>query len=175
MYTTSPTYNFYKLVTVSCCPYLSDSIASWCFQALIRKYAPVAIVIGIVVMLFWVKNKIWWPGDAGTSSITRWRLLKIPVHLNHRFQLNSRFYSLSRICLFKREYILAVYSSQTRVQDCKPKRLLYSSIDPLSGSLRLQLSNGCSSPGVSDGCHVLPPFQNIRCFSFVKQMYLDLF
>jgi hypothetical protein len=30
------------------------------FQALIRKYAPVAIVIGIVVMLFWVKNKIWW-------------------------------------------------------------------------------------------------------------------
>ncbi|CAM0880566.1 unnamed protein product [Alopecurus aequalis] len=28
-------------------------------QALIRKYAPVAIVIGIVVMLFWVKNKIW--------------------------------------------------------------------------------------------------------------------
>jgi vesicle transport protein SEC22 len=29
------------------------------FQALIRKYAPVAIVIGIVLMLFWVKNKIW--------------------------------------------------------------------------------------------------------------------
>nr|BAK00094.1 predicted protein [Hordeum vulgare subsp. vulgare] len=28
-------------------------------QALIRKYAPVAIVIGIVLMLFWVKNKIW--------------------------------------------------------------------------------------------------------------------
>lgn len=28
-------------------------------QALIRKYAPVAIVIGIVLMLFWAKNKIW--------------------------------------------------------------------------------------------------------------------
>ncbi|KAF0917545.1 hypothetical protein E2562_020922 [Oryza meyeriana var. granulata] len=28
-------------------------------QALIRKYAPVAIVIGIVLMLFWVKSKIW--------------------------------------------------------------------------------------------------------------------
>ncbi|GJN23061.1 hypothetical protein PR202_gb10678 [Eleusine coracana subsp. coracana] len=28
-------------------------------QALIRKYAPVAIVIGVVLMLFWVKNKIW--------------------------------------------------------------------------------------------------------------------
>lgn len=28
-------------------------------QALIRKYAPVAIVIGIVLMLFWLKNKIW--------------------------------------------------------------------------------------------------------------------
>jgi len=28
-------------------------------QALIHKYAPVAIVIGIVLMLFWVKNKIW--------------------------------------------------------------------------------------------------------------------
>jgi hypothetical protein len=24
-------------------------------------------------------------------------------------------------------------------------------------------------------CHVLPPFQNIRCFRFVKQMYLDTF
>jgi hypothetical protein len=24
-------------------------------------------------------------------------------------------------------------------------------------------------------CHILPPFQNIRCFSFVKQMYLDIF
>jgi hypothetical protein len=23
--------------------------------------------------------------------------------------------------------------------------------------------------------NVLPPFQNIRCFSFVKQMYLDIF
>jgi hypothetical protein len=22
---------------------------------------------------------------------------------------------------------------------------------------------------------ILPPFQNIRCFSFVKQMYLDIF
>uniref|UniRef100_A0A0D9W006 Longin domain-containing protein n=1 Tax=Leersia perrieri TaxID=77586 RepID=A0A0D9W006_9ORYZ len=29
------------------------------FQALIRKYAPVAIVIGVVLMLFWLKNKIW--------------------------------------------------------------------------------------------------------------------
>ncbi|KAF7028937.1 hypothetical protein CFC21_040781 [Triticum aestivum] len=28
-------------------------------QALIRKYAPVAIVMGIVLMLFWIKNKIW--------------------------------------------------------------------------------------------------------------------
>uniref|UniRef100_A0A0E0A6B6 Longin domain-containing protein n=1 Tax=Oryza glumipatula TaxID=40148 RepID=A0A0E0A6B6_9ORYZ len=28
-------------------------------QALIRKYAPVAIVIGVVLMLFWLKNKIW--------------------------------------------------------------------------------------------------------------------
>jgi vesicle transport protein SEC22 len=28
-------------------------------QALIRKYAPAAIVIGVVLMLFWVKNKIW--------------------------------------------------------------------------------------------------------------------
>jgi hypothetical protein len=23
--------------------------------------------------------------------------------------------------------------------------------------------------------HILPLFQNIRCFSFVKQMYLDIF
>jgi hypothetical protein len=30
------------------------------YQALIRKYAPVAIVIGVVLMLFWLKNKIWW-------------------------------------------------------------------------------------------------------------------
>uniref|UniRef100_A0A0E0KK02 Longin domain-containing protein n=1 Tax=Oryza punctata TaxID=4537 RepID=A0A0E0KK02_ORYPU len=28
-------------------------------QALIWKYAPVAIVIGVVLMLFWLKNKIW--------------------------------------------------------------------------------------------------------------------
>ncbi|CAL4956035.1 unnamed protein product [Urochloa decumbens] len=28
-------------------------------QALIRKYAPIAIVIGVVLMLFWLKNKIW--------------------------------------------------------------------------------------------------------------------
>ncbi len=28
-------------------------------QALIRKWAPVAIVIGVVFLLFWVKNKIW--------------------------------------------------------------------------------------------------------------------
>lgn len=28
-------------------------------QALIKKWAPVAIVIGIVVLLFWVKKKIW--------------------------------------------------------------------------------------------------------------------
>ncbi|XP_059658104.1 25.3 kDa vesicle transport protein SEC22-1-like [Cornus florida] len=28
-------------------------------QALIRKWAPVAIVIGVVLLLFWVKNKIW--------------------------------------------------------------------------------------------------------------------
>jgi hypothetical protein len=24
-------------------------------------------------------------------------------------------------------------------------------------------------------CNILPLFQNIRCFSFVKQMYLDIF
>jgi hypothetical protein len=24
-------------------------------------------------------------------------------------------------------------------------------------------------------CHILTPFQNIRCFRFVKQMYLDTF
>lgn len=29
-------------------------------QALIRKWAPVAIVLGVVIFLFWVKNKIWW-------------------------------------------------------------------------------------------------------------------
>ncbi|CAK9179844.1 unnamed protein product [Ilex paraguariensis] len=28
-------------------------------QALIRKWAPVAIVIGVITILFWVKNKIW--------------------------------------------------------------------------------------------------------------------
>jgi hypothetical protein len=28
-------------------------------QALMRKYAPAAIVIGVVLLLFWVKNKIW--------------------------------------------------------------------------------------------------------------------
>ncbi|XP_020598774.1 25.3 kDa vesicle transport protein isoform X3 [Phalaenopsis equestris] len=28
-------------------------------QALIRKWAPVAIVIGVVLLLFWVKSKIW--------------------------------------------------------------------------------------------------------------------
>lgn len=28
-------------------------------QALIRKWAPVAIVLGVVMFLFWVKNKIW--------------------------------------------------------------------------------------------------------------------
>ncbi|THG08922.1 hypothetical protein TEA_003497 [Camellia sinensis var. sinensis] len=28
-------------------------------QALIRKWAPVAIVIGVVVLLFWVRKKIW--------------------------------------------------------------------------------------------------------------------
>ncbi|KAF8696718.1 hypothetical protein HU200_036345 [Digitaria exilis] len=28
-------------------------------QALIRKYAPVAIVIGVVLILFWLRNKIW--------------------------------------------------------------------------------------------------------------------
>ncbi|CAM8993777.1 unnamed protein product [Rhodiola kirilowii] len=28
-------------------------------QALIRKYAPIAIVLGIVFLLFWVKGKIW--------------------------------------------------------------------------------------------------------------------
>uniref|UniRef100_A0A0E0MTL3 Longin domain-containing protein n=1 Tax=Oryza rufipogon TaxID=4529 RepID=A0A0E0MTL3_ORYRU len=36
------------------------------FQALIRKYALVAIVIGIVLMLFWVKNKIWLMDGQGT-------------------------------------------------------------------------------------------------------------
>uniref|UniRef100_A0A0E0BZM0 Longin domain-containing protein n=1 Tax=Oryza meridionalis TaxID=40149 RepID=A0A0E0BZM0_9ORYZ len=35
-------------------------------QALICKYAPVAIVIGIVLMLFWVKNKIWLMDGQGT-------------------------------------------------------------------------------------------------------------
>lgn len=29
------------------------------FQALIRKWAPVAIVIGVVLLLFWVRKKIW--------------------------------------------------------------------------------------------------------------------
>jgi hypothetical protein len=24
-------------------------------------------------------------------------------------------------------------------------------------------------------CDILPPFQNIRCFRFVKRMYLDMF
>ncbi|KAF4368894.1 hypothetical protein F8388_021506 [Cannabis sativa] len=28
-------------------------------QALIRKWAPVAIVLGVVFLLFWVKNKLW--------------------------------------------------------------------------------------------------------------------
>jgi hypothetical protein len=26
-----------------------------------------------------------------------------------------------------------------------------------------------------DVCYILPPFQNIRCFSFMKQVYLDIF
>jgi hypothetical protein len=30
-------------------------------------------------------------------------------------------------------------------------------------------------PWNTAGYKVLPPFQNIRCFSFVKQMYLDMF
>jgi hypothetical protein len=29
--------------------------------------------------------------------------------------------------------------------------------------------------GFFSSMHVLPPFQNIRCFSFMKQMYLDIF
>lgn len=29
-------------------------------QALIRKWAPVAIVLGVVFLLFWVRKKIWW-------------------------------------------------------------------------------------------------------------------
>ncbi|CAL4952588.1 unnamed protein product [Urochloa decumbens] len=37
----------------------ADKVKDLNRQALIRKYAPVAIVIGIVLMLFWVKNKIW--------------------------------------------------------------------------------------------------------------------
>lgn len=37
--------------TVLLCPLL--------IQALIRKWAPVAIVLGVVFLLFWVKNKIW--------------------------------------------------------------------------------------------------------------------
>ncbi|GKV47676.1 hypothetical protein SLEP1_g54553 [Rubroshorea leprosula] len=28
-------------------------------QALIRKWAPVAIVLGVVFLLFWVKTKFW--------------------------------------------------------------------------------------------------------------------
>ncbi|KAD6794838.1 hypothetical protein E3N88_05734 [Mikania micrantha] len=28
-------------------------------QALIRKWAPVAIVLGVVILLFWARNKIW--------------------------------------------------------------------------------------------------------------------
>lgn len=45
-------------------PNCSDHIISltcniFQYQALIRKYAPVAIVIGVVLMLFWLKNKIW--------------------------------------------------------------------------------------------------------------------
>jgi hypothetical protein len=37
---------------------------------------------------------------------------------------------------------------------------------------------GVPGDGVTDTHFVkqlLPPFQNIRCFSFVKQMYLDIF
>jgi hypothetical protein len=30
-------------------------------------------------------------------------------------------------------------------------------------------------PSVPAYCYILPPFQNIRCFRFVKQMYLDIF
>ncbi|CAH1418890.1 unnamed protein product [Lactuca virosa] len=30
-------------------------------QALIKKYAPFAIVVGVVIILFWAKNKIWGP------------------------------------------------------------------------------------------------------------------
>jgi hypothetical protein len=30
-------------------------------------------------------------------------------------------------------------------------------------------------PNYGDFLQLLPPFQNIKCFSFVKQMYLDTF
>lgn len=57
---------FYELHVLhfQCSPNCFDHIISltckfFKYQALIRKYAPVAIVIGVVLMLFWLKNKIW--------------------------------------------------------------------------------------------------------------------
>lgn len=43
---------------VYCFDFYVNCAACW-FQAFIRKYAPVAIVIGVVIILFWAKNKIW--------------------------------------------------------------------------------------------------------------------
>lgn len=41
------------------CDYFNILTHIFITQALIRKWAPVAIVIGVVFLLFWAKNKIW--------------------------------------------------------------------------------------------------------------------
>lgn len=48
-------------------------------KALIRKWAPVAIVLGVVFLLFWMKNKIWWCIQiALVSPACRW-CIQLPL------------------------------------------------------------------------------------------------
>ena len=39
-------------------------------QALIRKWAPVAIVLGVVMLLFWVRKKIWWISGSNSHILS---------------------------------------------------------------------------------------------------------
>lgn len=69
--------------------YLSGSSQ---FQALIRKWAPVAIVFGVVFLLFWVKTKIYW------SNQLFWKLGTFLLCFWWHYSLDSRSVAHPHMC-----------------------------------------------------------------------------
>jgi hypothetical protein len=119
------------------------------------------------------KNSTWMDGETlveqNAKHTCRMRILHGPILCYRR--LATVLGNPAPVCLLQRVVSFAVILVVNLLGD--PARLSSEVSFAWLSVLLLHLFRTC--PGLLLQRLVLPPFQNIRCFSFVKQMYLDIF